>query len=72
MPPMRHRKLGNKREREKIESFIDFIFQNTLCSNCSFIFHCRASLHLHELVHCRWVEEVTQVCFYMDVTLVEF
>ena len=21
----------------------------------------RASLHLHELVHCRWVEEVTQV-----------
>lgn len=22
--------------------------------------HCRASLHLHELVHCRWVEEVTQ------------
>ncbi|KAK2574345.1 E3 ubiquitin-protein ligase TRIM37 [Acropora cervicornis] len=19
--------------------------------------HCRASLHLHELVHCRWVEE---------------
>ncbi|XP_068897532.1 E3 ubiquitin-protein ligase TRIM37-like isoform X5 [Tenebrio molitor] len=22
--------------------------------------HCRASLHLHELVNCRWVEEVTQ------------
>ncbi|XP_031553349.1 E3 ubiquitin-protein ligase TRIM37-like isoform X1 [Actinia tenebrosa] len=22
--------------------------------------HCRASLHLHELIHCRWVEEVTQ------------
>lgn len=33
----------------------------------SFIFHCRASLHLHELVHCRWVEEVTQVCFNMDI-----
>jgi len=22
--------------------------------------HCRASLHIHELVNCRWVEEVTQ------------
>ncbi|XP_065054453.1 E3 ubiquitin-protein ligase TRIM37-like isoform X2 [Rhopilema esculentum] len=22
--------------------------------------HCRACLHLHELVHCRWVEDVTQ------------
>lgn len=22
--------------------------------------HCRANLHLHELVNCRWVEEVTQ------------
>lgn len=22
--------------------------------------HCRASLHMHELVNCRWVEEVTQ------------
>lgn len=22
--------------------------------------HCRASLHLHELVNCRWVQEVTQ------------
>lgn len=22
--------------------------------------HCRAALHLHELVNCRWVEEVTQ------------
>jgi len=22
--------------------------------------HCRASLHLHELVNCRWVEEETQ------------
>lgn len=22
--------------------------------------HCRASLHLHELVNCRWVEDVTQ------------
>ncbi len=22
--------------------------------------HCRASLHLHELVNCRWAEEVTQ------------
>ncbi|XP_063620639.1 E3 ubiquitin-protein ligase TRIM37-like [Cydia splendana] len=22
--------------------------------------HCRASLHLHELVNCRWIEEVTQ------------
>jgi hypothetical protein len=22
--------------------------------------HCRATLHLHELVNCRWVEEVTQ------------
>lgn len=22
--------------------------------------HCRASLHLHEVVNCRWVEEVTQ------------
>ena len=22
---------------------------------------CRACLHLHELVHCRWVEDVTQV-----------
>ena len=23
-------------------------------------FNCRASLHIHELVNCRWVEEVTQ------------
>lgn len=22
--------------------------------------HCRATLHLHEVVNCRWVEEVTQ------------
>ena len=22
--------------------------------------HCRAALHLHELVNCRWIEEVTQ------------
>ncbi|XP_072943962.1 uncharacterized protein [Epargyreus clarus] len=30
--------------------------------------HCRASLHLHELVNCRWVEEVTQQIETMQTT----
>lgn len=27
--------------------------------------HCRASLHLHEVINCRWVEEVTQQLDYL-------
>jgi len=29
--------------------------------------HCRASLHPHELVHCRWVEDVTQQLDHLQV-----
>ncbi|EDO44138.1 predicted protein [Nematostella vectensis] len=31
--------------------------------------HCRASVHLHELVHCRWVEEVTQQIDSLQLTV---
>ena len=39
---------------------IHFLVQRWLTEQRSQCPHCRASLHLHELVNCRWAEEVTQ------------
>ena len=40
--------------------FIAFFFSLRLTEQRPQCPHCRASLHIHELVNCRWVEEVTQ------------
>ena len=51
-------KLGN--ELVMVLFFIAFFFSLRLTEQRPQCPHCRASLHIHELVNCRWVEEVTQ------------